>query len=166
MILCFGTLASVLKIYKTTGREDMLIGRLIKCITPESPYIRYDSLKDKEKLVSEKSWDTFEAIPTSINKIIRCAKNYVKHMDDLPFEEIVNNIRKHFVPYIYSDGISRIIFALLEIIRQDETLSANRKELFNECFGMPKYELFIKEFIDFPDFIARCLIYTVPADAL
>lgn len=160
MVLCFGTFASILKVHKNNIREDMLIARLIKCIAPENPYIRYNSLKDKEKLVSEKSWEEFEVIPSAINKIIRCKRNYVSYTDPLPFKEVVDNIIKHFIPHIISCEIPEIILSLMDIIHQDESLSSKHKELFKECFGVYKHDFLQSGVFFFPDFVAKCLKYT------
>lgn len=144
--LCFGTLASVLNIFRKSNITQVnFISDLIVLFDPQSPYVGDGS---------------------SITKLLKYQINFVLSEEaSKPSRGTLKEyISDQIDPKIKIDGKKVIILALLDIIRKDMSLDQKNKELFKYYFGMYKYELLLESEFEFSDFVSSALLYATDED--
>lgn len=101
MVLCFGTFATVLCLYRNQQShisQATLVAKLARCVDRKSSYIVWDN-RDKE----EDDWDVNGDGP-AISKLLHCTKNFV-FSDVYPtnpaLENVIKDFDKNISPFIY-----------------------------------------------------------------
>lgn len=162
MHLCFGTFASFLALCQVDIRKDTLTGRIAKCVDKDTNYV---IRLNREETVDE--WE-FDCDGPALSKLRSCERKFVfgngTPVNEPDINPIIENVRKHVTPYIYEDKKATVLFALLDIVMRDQSLDAERKELFQKCMGLDKQQLLQQEEISFSDFISRVLVFTTYGD--
>lgn len=162
MYLCFGTFASILALCQVDIRKEILTGRIAKCVDKDTNYV---IRLNREETVDE--WE-FECDGPALSKLRNCGRRFVfgngTPVNEPDINPIIENVRNHVAPYIYEDKKATALFALLDIVRRDQSLDAERKELFQKYMGLDKQQLLQQEEISFSDFISRVLVFTTYGD--
>lgn len=159
MRLCFGIFAMVLNRCRTDIQQAALVARIAKCIDQHSSYI---AVEDRYKTKNE--WEIMGDDPAT-SKLLHCKRNFVYEKDsatDKPaIEDVIKNFEAHVAPFIIEDKKPAVIFALLDIIRQDKILDFEMKDGCKKYLGADKQELLKRNEFIFSDFLSRVLLYTV-----
>ena len=159
MRLCFGIFANVLNYCRLNNiRQDALVARIVKCVDQHSSYI-VGSDKFYNENVLEISGDG-----PAVSKLLHCTRNFVfvdRNAAVKPaIENVINNFDTNVSPFIIENMKGSVILALLDIIRQDETIDFTNRDSFKEYLGLDKQHLLQQEEFNFSDFLGRILVYT------
>lgn len=142
--LCFGTFASILNSFRKSYKSQVkFISDLIGLVDEDSVYIENGP---------------------SITKLLKYKINFVlsKKASKPSYGKLAKNIDDNIAPDIEDDDKKLIILALLDIIRNDESLERENKERFEFYFGSYKKELIEKRSkFQFSDFVGTALLYTI-----
>lgn len=161
MRLCFGTFASVLVLCKRNINKTDFVARIAKCVDPHSSYI------DNDDRYKEGKWD-IQGDKSAVSKLRHCTKDFVIGNDSSvkrpDIVAVIETLKERVIPYIQEDKKAVALLALLDIIRRDESLDADRNELFQEYIGIDKQQLLQQQKISFADFIGRVLLFTTYGD--
>ena len=144
MKLCFGTFGTVLK--RCTGHTDKeLIGTMALIIDPFSRY----AVDDKRG-------------KAAISKLLNCKIDFVDTSDNpKKKKEVAEEFESKVISFFNSDGILRVVLALLDIIYNDSDIENHYEFTFAECFGTDKRSFLTQCGFVFSDFLASTLLYTI-----
>lgn len=148
MRLCFGTFARVLN----------------RC---RSNYINQVTFIGKLSTAIDSSTGYSEDAP-AVTKLLSCKINFALGPDvsisNDTCENVVAFIAKNVSPFIEESRKAGVVLAILDIIRRDTCIDAEKKETFKRFLGRYKHELLQQCDIVFSDFIGRVLLYTIFGD--
>ena len=157
MILCFGTLGTVLKYCKKgkiTNKE--LVKNMTRTIDPASKYGDTDDIVSKLLACKSDFGDRSESNSksTRLGNVVSGARN-------AKIEDVIHKFENEVIKLINADKIKEMVATLLEIIDNDTTLDNDRKMSFKDHLGITKEALLTQGEYVFPDFLARLFLYTV-----
>jgi len=168
MRLCFGTFASILCWGKIkTITERILVGTMTQTVDQNCSYIKNGPAVSKllsctQNLSDGRSrWKDGESFPP-LSKVIEEARKAEK-------KDVIQKFKNRVVPLIDKDKKVQVIFALRDLIRDDNTIDNENKEKFmHHLDGMTKKDVLIQCELEentsvFPNILAGIFLYTVIA---
>ena len=149
MRLCFGTFASILNSCRWRISQASFISKIINIIDSNSRYTG-------EKMAGD---------GPAITKLLSCKIDFVLSGGEtmnMPEQSIVaTQLEKQVSPFIDEDMKSKVVIALLDIIRRDKCIDFEKKESFQKYLGLEKQQLLQQSEFVFSDFLAKILLYTI-----
>ena len=164
MILCFGTFASILRLCKLPGVTDpQLVGTMTKTVDPNCRYISPDNATAISRLLSctggfstgrSKGGSGAMKAGEGISDVVQLAKSETT-------DNIVGDFQIKVLELLDEDKKALAVLALMDIIRQDETLDGTRKHTFEKYLGIKKDALLAQSELLLSHFLAGLFLYTV-----
>ncbi|MBD5104648.1 MAG: hypothetical protein HDT47_07275, partial [Ruminococcaceae bacterium] len=165
-ILCFGTFAKALNLFRTEDiSQKEFIAKMVKVIDPKNLCICSDRHTNKEsvgngpivaKLLKCEYNFKFSDNTDSRSKLLNELEENEKHT----IQNISSELKSAVCNYVVDRAKPFIIFALLNIIAEDKYIDGENKTAFKKYFGMNKQEFLQKSEYNFSDFLSRALLYT------
>lgn len=165
MVLCFGTFATVLCLYRNQQShisQATLVAKLARCVDRKSNY-----MESSYRYNEEDDWNVTGDGP-AISKLLHCTKNFV-FSDVYPtkpaLENVIKDFDKNISPFIKENKKAAIILTLLEIIRseivqKEAVVPTGNDDNFENYLTKTKSVLLHQTSFSFSDFLGRILYYT------
>lgn len=157
MRLCFGTFATILNLCKKNNvSQTPFIAKIVWSVDNHNSCIGYedkaDIIKDPECISGEK---------TKVSRLLSCTREFQYNSVKRESKYVIERLERAISADLDEDKKSKLVFALLDIIRRDKCIDSEKKETFKAYLGVYKQELLKKDKFILFDFLGRILLYTV-----
>lgn len=146
MRLCFGTFTSVLNHCRQNIYQAALIAQIVNIVDSGSRYLGKKMAGDGP----------------AINKLLSCKIDFAfsKEIANIPLETVISKFETNISPFIDEDKKAKVIIALLNIIKNDDSIDIDKRENFIKYLGCEKQQLLQQSEFVFSDFVGKILLYT------